>query len=184
MAVAADDIWADGLGNGLRKGAHAAGFVVGAGFGGANWGSLESHDLTWVGGRYSWMLSGVLAEDTWLRGNVELAGEVFGGAQFYPHGHYLFGATPFLLYDFATGTRWMPFVGAGAGVTYTDIGLPDLSTRFQFNDQFVAGTHYFFDERIATSVQYRFVHLSNAGIDKPNRGVNTHMLFAGVTWFF
>ena len=176
--------WIDGVGTGLRRHSHALGVVAGVGWGGSQWGSRQPHDLAWLGARYSWIVSDVLAADSWWRGNVELAGELFGGGQFSPSGRYLCGMTPFLVYNFATGTPWMPFIGAGAGVTLTNIGEPDLSTRFQFNDQLVLGTHYFFDERVATTFQYRFVHLSNAGIREPNNGVNTHMVFAGVTWFY
>jgi opacity protein-like surface antigen len=96
----------------------------------------------------------------------------------------LFGVTPLLRYNFATGSGWMPFVDFGAGVTYTDIGRPNLSTRFQFNDQAGLGAHCFLRQDVAVTVQYRFVHLSNAGMKEPNLGVDAHVFSVGVTRLF
>ena len=36
----------------------------------------------------------------------------------------------------------------------------------------------------ALTLQYRALHLSNAGIQEPNHGVNAQMFYAGLTWFF
>jgi hypothetical protein len=34
------------------------------------------------------------------------------------------------------------------------------------------------------SFETRFGHISNAGIEEPNRGVNEFEFIAGVSWFF
>jgi hypothetical protein len=78
------------------------------------------------------MWGGVKGKDHWYRGNWEVRGELFGGAQFSPENDWLVGLTPHLRYNFATGTRWIPFIDAGSGVMATSIGLPDLSGTLQF----------------------------------------------------
>jgi len=65
-------------------------------------------------------IGGQKLESQWHRGNFESRLEFFGGMQFYPNvdtDGWFIGLTPHLRYDFATGTRWIPFVDAGAGVS-------------------------------------------------------------------
>jgi lipid A 3-O-deacylase len=177
-------IWANGVGNGFREDARLAGFSAGVGIGVIAFGGSEKHDMALVAGRYGWALTGLLGGDRWYRGNLLLLGELFGGWQFDPNGAYLVGITPVLRYAFATGSRWMPFVDAGAGISLTDINGPDLSGNFQFNLQVGAGLHYFFRDDLAFTVGYRWLHLSNAGIEQPNLGVNTQVISVGLDWFF
>ena len=119
----------------------------------------------------------------WYRGNWELWGEFLGGAQFQPSRRYLFGLLPLVRYNFATGSHYVPFMDVGPGFSYTNIRGPDLSTRFQFNVQVGTGMYYFVREAAALTLQYRWLHVSNAGIEEPNRGVNTQMFMVGVNWF-
>ena len=46
------------------------------------------------------------------------------------------------------------------------------------------GMHYRLSDRFALGFETRFGHISNAGIDQSNRGVNEFEFFAGVSWFF
>jgi len=177
-------IWQDGIGSGFRKNTIQAGFLVGGGFGTAAFGSREAHDLSFGSVNAGWILTDVIGRDHFFKGNLEVIGELFSGAQFHPRTRYLTGFTPLLRYNIATGTRWVPFLTCGAGLTLTDIGYPDLSGTFQFNSQGGAGTHYFFRENVAFTAEWRWLHVSNAGISEPNHGVNTQMFMAGITWFF
>jgi len=98
--------------------------------------------------------------------------ELFTGVQFSPRREWLLGLTPHLRYNFATGTRWIPFVDAGVGVAATSIGHPDLSGIFEFNLQAGPGIQWFLKDRVAITMEARYLHLSCAGISKPNLGVN------------
>jgi len=60
----------------------------------------------------------------------------------------------------------------------------DLGTTFEFNLQAGAGTHFFVQKDLALTFQYRFIHLSNAGMEFPNLGVNTSTFLLGFSWFF
>jgi hypothetical protein len=118
------------------------------------------------------------------RGNWEVRAEIFGGGQFSPKDALLVGLTPHLRYDFATGTRWVPFFDLGAGVTASGIGPPDQSGVFEFNTQGSIGSHFFICNNIALTAEVGYLHMSCAGIHSPNLGVNTIKTMLGATWFF
>jgi opacity protein-like surface antigen len=181
---AASGIWAGGIGHGFRGGARQASSVMGFTFGYRSLGSKSRHDLTLTTLRFGRVRGRSTVPGRRSHGNVELVTEVWGGVQTHPRHRSLFGVTPLLRYDFVTGSRWVPFVNAGIGVAYTNIGRPDLSRGFQFNPEAGAGTHYFVGAGLAMTVEYRFFHLSNAGLSKPNTGLNTHMLYVGLTRFY
>ena len=177
-------IWKDGVGNGFREDTFDAGFSLGAGFGTRILGSRQTHDLALASGSFGWVFTDVVAPDKWWRGNWEWLNEVFSGAQVNHDNHYFVGGMTGLRYDFATGTRWVPFVDGGVGLAGTDIHHPDLGQTFEFNTQVGVGTHYFLRDDTAVTVQYRWLHFSDAGMTKVNKGVNTQMFETGLTWFF
>lgn len=55
---------------------------------------------------------------------------------------------------------------------------------FQFNLQAAAGVNYFLRDEFAISFESRYLHLSSAGIYKPNNGVDTVGVLVGAIWFF
>ncbi len=183
-SLSPETIWVDGIGNGYRKGLFQVGATVGAGFGVEVFGGTLAHDLARASANVGWVFTNVIAPDKWYRGNFELLLELFGGGQFKPDNRYFVGLTPILRYNFATRSRWVPFVEAGAGVSSTNIDGPDLTRNFQFNIQVGGGIHYFLSDRTALTAQYRWLHFSNAQIELPNHGTNTQMFEIGVSWFF
>ena len=179
-----ETVWVDGVGSGFHKGLFQAGGTVGAGFGIRVFRTSVAHDLALGSANLGWVFTDVMASNKWYRGNLELLLELFGGGQFKPNDRYFIGLTPLLRYNFATGSRWVPFVDAGAGVSSTNIDGRDLTGNFQFNLQGGAGIHYFLNDRTALTVEYRWLHFSNADTRLPNNGTNTQMFHVGVSWFF
>jgi hypothetical protein len=178
-------IWENGVvESGFRKGTDDAGFTLGGGIGLALFGTEQVHDLALTSIHYGRVLSGVVGKDKWWRGNWELRAELFGGGQFSPRTAYVVGGAPVLRYSFATGTRWVPFLDAGAGITATDIKQPDLSSVFQFNLGVGPGVHYFWRKGLAATLQARLLHISDAGFLDPNDGVNAITITGGLSWFF
>jgi lipid A 3-O-deacylase len=177
-------LWEAGVGQGFRSSVRTASLEVGAASGFAAFGSIQAHDLALVGLSYGHMLGPVLGKDRWFRGNFEWRIELFGGAEFAPTTEWLIGLTPHLRYNFATGTRWIPFLDAGFGVTATGIGPPDLSNTFEFNSQGGIGVHWFLRDDLALTAEARYIHMSCAGISHPNLGLNGVIGMLGVTWFF
>ena len=177
-------IWKNGVGNGFNEGAQELGLSGGGGGSMPIFGS-QLHNAWALGAlRYGYMLTDVRGDGTWHRGNWELLGELFGGMQFHPDSAYITGIAPHLRYDFATGHRVVPFVELGAGLTATDIRDSNLSTTFEFNLQLGAGTHVFLSDSLAVTLEYRFIHVSNAGLDVPNLGLNSSTGYLGITCFF
>jgi len=147
-------------------------------------GSQEHHHLALVSTAYGHMFAPLQARDHWWRGNFEVRLEGFGGIQVAPDHSWLVGITPHMRYNLATGSRWTPFVDAGAGFTLTDIGAPDVGNLFEFNLQGTIGVHYHWRDDLALTFETRYMHLSNAGISKDNYGVNVLVAVFGVTRFF
>jgi len=177
-------IWQDGVGQGFRSTVHTFNVEAGVGIGMAAFGSRQAHDLGLISLSYGHMLGPVLGEGHWYRGNFEWRVELFGGGQYSPESQWLIGLTPHLRYNLATGTRWIPFLDVGAGVTATGIAHPDLGGTFEFNLQPAVGMHWFVRDNLALTGEVKYMHLSCAGIDKPNLGVNDVVGMIGLTLFF
>jgi len=181
---AAEGIWQGAVGEGFGRAAQSLSVEAGASGGLEIFGSRQRHDMALMSLSYGHMLSQVKGRGHWYRGNWELRAELFGGAQFSPANEYLVGLTPHLRYDFATGTRWVPFVDLGAGVSLTGIRGPDLSSIFEFNLQAGGGVHWFLQDNLALTLEVRLLHLSDAEMTSPNLGVNGVLGAVGVSRFF
>ena len=156
------------------------GLTFAGGFGVAAMGSRVAHDVA-----TTTLHAGKLPQTEHpFFSHIEWGGELWGGGQFNPESAYLVGFTPILRYHFLPKGRFAPFVDGGAGVGATDIMHPDLSTTFEFNLQAGAGFHWCLRKDLALTFQARYLHISNAGLDTPNNGVNTFLFGAGLTRFF
>lgn len=142
------------------------------------------HDLALVSVSYGRMIGKVKGMDHWYQGNWELRGELFGGIQFDPETRSLVGVAPHLRYHFATGTRFIPYIDVGAGLSFTEIREPDLGGPFEFNLQAITGVNYFLRNNLSINIALQYLHLSSAGIYKPNHGINALGCFLGVQRFF
>jgi lipid A 3-O-deacylase len=187
LALPKSTIWQDGVGKGFLSSAQTFTLEAGVASGFAAFGGRESHDLGLLSASYGHMLSGVKGGDHWYRGNFEGRLELFGGMQYHRDvdtDGWLVGFTPHVRYNFATGSRWVPFVDLGAGVTATGLGAPDLSGTFEFNLQATTGVHWFLRDNLALTGDIRFLHVSCAGMHSPNLGMNNVAFMFGVSWFF
>ena len=184
LSLPKSTIWQDGVGKGFRSTTCSFSVEAGVGVGMAAFGGTQAHDLALTSLSYGHMLGAVLGGGHWYRGNFEYRIELFGGAQYSPSSEWLVGFTPHLRYNFATGTRWIPFFDAGAGVTATGIQHPDLGGTFEFNLQPAIGVHWFVRDHLALTGEVKYLHMSCAGIDRPNLGLNDVTGMIGLTWFF
>ena len=177
-------VWKAGTGDGFAVGTREAGLPLGAGVGTRVITDARTQNLALSQIHYGLMLGDVQGGDRWYRGNWELLGEIFGGKQFNPQMTYVAGVAPTIRYNFATGSRFIPFLDLGGGISATDIRGPGLSAEYEFNAQTGAGFHYFWRDRWAFTFQYRFFHLTDAGIFQSRAGVNTSLLYWGISRFF
>src|SRR5262245_60585865 len=172
LEAPASGIWDAGIGEGFQPRTQSLTLSAGATYGFADFGSTQKHDSALASLTYGHMLGCVWLPNTCFRGNWEFRLELFGGAQFSPSSEWLVGLTPHFRYNFATGTRLVPFVDGGAGVTATSIGEPDLGSTFEFNLQAGAGVQWFIKNNVSINLEARYLHISNADIKQPNLGLN------------
>jgi opacity protein-like surface antigen len=174
-------VWAEGIGGGFRKDTLRAGLSLGGGYGVLAFGGRDRHHLLLSTADLGWIFSDRLRA---IPGNLEADLELFGAEQVDPDFRQVFGGAAQLRYDFALGSRLVPFLLFGLGLSETDIYGRDLSTLFEFAVEVGAGAHWFLSERTAFTGEWRWFHLSNASIELPNHGTNTQVLLLGVSFFF
>jgi len=120
-----------------------------------------------------------------VRGSLELLFEPTFMITTSPSTTFGQGASLLLRYNFATGTRWVPFFDLGMGILHWNLRLPTiLETQFNFTLQGGPGLHYFATDHLAITGQVRLNHISNADTEKPNIGVNSSVYLLGVSYFF
>lgn len=113
----------------------------------------------------------------------ELVNEGVIGNAVHPGGHML-GTTLFFRFDFKPRKNVMPFFDAGASAMHTTLATraPEVSGTTQFMPQGGLGIQYFFRPQRAFVVEYRYFHMSNAGLQQPNEGFNGSMITLGFRW--
>lgn len=102
------------------------------------------------------------------------AGLTWWEADRFGSDEYSISLSPVFGWEF-TGPRLRPFVEAGIGAGYftaNEVGDRRIGSRLHFEDRFGAGVHL--GER--SRLQLRVIHYSNAGLKKPNQGINSWSL--------
>lgn len=162
-------------------------FGLWAGGSPASFGNIEDREMLLVGLRYG----RVLAAWDWVALEYTLdilpAAVVFepddvrrGSSTTYGAGIAPLG----LKVSFAQQSRIKPFVAASLGFLYfgRDIPVPD-SSHFNFTQEFGLGVDFFLAPKRALTLGYKVQHLSNAGIGDRNPGLNSHIIYAGFSFF-
>ena len=128
-------------------------------------------------------LTGIVAPDSPWQG--ALYWHVEAGLALLTHRdhEYLLGFSPLAAkYKFLNPQRkWAPNILVGAGFSiqdWEDEASYELGSEFQFLLHGGAGIELF-HESGTYSFNYRLFHLSNAGIRKPNIGLNSHVFTLG-----
>lgn len=88
------------------------------------------------------------------------------------------GLSPVILRLAVGDWRLKPYIEGGVGGLYTSLrsdirGTTDLGQSFQFSSTGGAGLRYEFDASRALTLGVRFRHISNAGMDHDNPGIDT-----------
>lgn len=132
--------------------------------------------------RFGWFLSDE-AGSGWYRGRHELLMELPLHLAVDPKvrtmtGGYLLGS-----WKFTSPEDFVPYVLAGGGVLFVDLGLPTMGSRLDFSYQGGTGVQYFIAKDTALGLEYRYHHISNAGTASPNEPLNSSKFLLGVTFF-
>jgi lipid A 3-O-deacylase len=147
-------------------------------------GSQSGDGVFNIGGRYGWILTDPHGPG-FLRGRFEYAVDVVplflvvqstGTA-------YGFGVNPFALkWNFASHGSVVPYVDLGGGTLFTNVKTPPGTSHVNFTTSGALGAH-FLRSKYNLSAEVRFMHISNAGISRPNPGINTIQVRLGFGMF-
>lgn len=85
-------------------------------------------------------------------------------------------------YFFVNG-RFAADYAAGIGVMRMRDKVSGQATKSNFCERLSVGLHYATGPNNAVSLEYRFYHASNAGIERPNHGINATTVVVGYSWY-
>ncbi|MBW2029665.1 MAG: acyloxyacyl hydrolase [Deltaproteobacteria bacterium] len=139
--------------------------------------------------RLGYMGTDILKENSFMRGNIQGLFEITYSAIVKGPGDYMAGITLLLRYNLLQpGWRLIPYVQLGAGVIYNDIHREDsqglVGQSLEFTPQASAGLRYLINKNWSVDLEAMFHHVSNAGLDDRNIGVNSGGGFLGLTYYF
>jgi opacity protein-like surface antigen len=86
-----------------------------------------------------------------------------------------------LKYNFWTGTRWIPFVSGGGGVSYASAAIPHGASHFNFLGEAGVGLQYGLTARQMLSLEWRYLHISNGRTANTNPSINGSLFLLGYT---
>lgn len=81
-------------------------------------------------------------------------------------------------------SKFQPYVKAGTGISYMTLHTLEQGTQFNFISTGALGCHYYFTKNTAVTLEGRYRHLSNAGMSKPNSGINSTFVGTGISHKF
>jgi hypothetical protein len=136
-----------------------------------------------VGIRLGFLPWGVIGSGP-LKGAFEIGLEPFYQRFFEPEDAFFAGLGAVGRFHFLPLGRLVPYVELGAAPGATDLRVREQRTDFVFLLFGGVGASYFITDRLALYAGYRLQHVSNAGTDTPNQGINSHTGVVGLSVFF
>lgn len=153
--------------------------------GGHGTNGIWQHTGVWTAGfRYGWVITAPHGP-SFLRGRFEYAVEAVPVFVLFQPSNTAYGAAvnPFgLIWDFDTHGRFVPYLDLDGGALFTNTQVPVGTSRINFTSAGAVGVHYLAGKYTWTA-DVRFMHISNAGLETPNPGINTVQLRLGLGWF-
>jgi len=137
-----------------------------------------------VGLRYGWVLTDAHGPG-FLKGRFEYALDAVPLYLIFQPANTAYGAglNPVnLKWNFAERGRFAPYIELGGGVLFTTHDVPSRTSTVNFTPSTAFGTH-FLGERLAWTLEARYLHISNAGLSRFNSGINTFEVRLGVGKF-
>jgi hypothetical protein len=145
-----------------------------------------SDTSVWNAGlRYGWILTRPHGPG-FLNGRFEYAVDAVPVFMvFQPRGTaYGAGVNPLgLKWNFAARGRIEPYFELNGGTLFTTQDVPKGTSSVNFTSAAALGMHLLGDKH-AFSVEVRYMHISNAGLERLNPGINTVQVRVGIGKFF
>jgi hypothetical protein len=118
------------------------------------------------------------------KGKIDFVFEPFITTVIEPEPNIEVGSNFLIKYTFPLTEKFKPYFKGGVGILYMSQHTREQSTQYNFLPQAGLGIHIFLNKSVAFSLEYRFRHLSNADIKKPNRGIDADLILTGISIFF
>jgi lipid A 3-O-deacylase len=168
----------------LRKGSSEWGVFV---QGGTGFGKRSSTQHIGVGGRWGRVWTNDIGKG-WWRGNFETKTEIVPFEAYLqpPVNAYGVELKPLvLIWNFSGNRKVKPFFELSGGLLLTNHDIPLNTNSVNFTPQGGMGFHFFTGApKRAITFQAMYKHVSNAGLDHRNSGINASLQFVlGYTWF-
>ncbi|MCM8782813.1 MAG: acyloxyacyl hydrolase [Candidatus Omnitrophica bacterium] len=80
--------------------------------------------------------------------------------------------------------RLSPYLEAGLGFSYFTLQTREQATQFNFTETVGLGINYFLKDNLSLNLGYRYQHLSNASIKKPNKGIDSQGFILGISFYY
>jgi lipid A 3-O-deacylase len=138
-----------------------------------------------VGARYGWILCRPHGPG-FLNGRFEYAVDVVPVFMVFQPSNTAYGAgfNPLnLKWNFATRGQVVPYFELSGGTLFSNHEVPRGTSNVNFTPSASLGAH-FLRQRYNWSLELRYLHISNAGLSKPNPGINTVQVRLGIGKFF
>jgi hypothetical protein len=136
-----------------------------------------------AGVRFGWLPFKPGSTDP-LDGALEIGLEPFYQRYVDPVHAFFGGLGLTLRYHLLSFGRLVPYVDLAAVAGGTDLKVTELRSDFALLLWGGAGLSYFVTDRTALYGGYRYQHVSNAGLERPNRGFESNVGVVGVSFFF
>lgn len=176
-------VYSQGVPEGPRWGLQELGFFLGYGRG--DLGVRKDLEVIPLGLRLGFDLKRLTRKLGWApSGLFELVIEPYVGANLKPNNTMEFGLPFFIKYGFPLTERVYPFAELGTGPYYMTCFSSKQSTQLNFISQGGLGLLYFISPHWAANSEFRYRHVSNAAIKKPNGGIESLVFLLGVSYFF
>lgn len=118
------------------------------------------------------------------KGLVEFEIEPFINTVISPDSNVEVGFNLLLKYAYPITKKLSPYIEGGVGALYMSQHTLEQSTQYNFLSQVGAGLIYFLKPGLGLNLGYRYRHLSNSSIKRPNKGINVGMIVAGLSLYY
>ena len=151
-----------------------------------NTGRGDANDVTYLATLPSFGIgiSDPMGVDSWYGGNFDFLAEGEFLTFLGPGEGHTAGLAIRLRYNFFASDKFVPFAEMGVGVGYLESNLTTQADGMAFYPQGGVGLNYFVSDQWALSLSYRYHHISNKGVNKPNTGINANLGLIGVEYHF
>jgi hypothetical protein len=160
------------------------GLLTGYGISHIGFGATRHQVQTWDAIlRAGFFLSDEVGKGSWYQGRHEILLELPYHLAVDQGGRSMVGGYVLGHWRFTSLDRFVPYVLAGGGPLFVDLGLPTMGTKLCFSYQGGTGLQYLIDRNTALSLEYRYHHISNAGTAEPNEPINSSKILVGISFY-